>query len=84
MKSEFKAMLSRGAYVVVPTLYCDKQDTESYYTSVLSAAAAVDILVIPCIWTLQFSGQSFDGTIVPRIYAWANVRVILPVIEPLC
>jgi len=84
MTSQFRSMVSRGARVVMPTLYCDGQDTESYYASVLTAAASAGIKVMPCIWTLTFDGQTFDGTIVPRINAWTkavlgNPNVVLAV-----
>ena len=68
-------MVSRGARVVMPSLYCDGKDTQSYYSSVLAAASAANISVMPCIWTLTFEGQTFYNTIVPRINTWVNVRL---------
>lgn len=73
MASQFSAMVSRGARVVMPSLYCDGKDTQSYYASVLQAASSAGINVMPCIWTLTFEGQTFNSTIVPRINAWVNV-----------
>lgn len=65
----------------MPSLYCDGQDTESYYASVLKAAVSAGISVIPCIWTLTFEGQTFDKTIVPRINAWTNVSSLsIPIV----
>jgi len=78
MTTQFKAMKSRGARVVMPSLYCDGQDTQTYYSSVLSAAAAANMSVMPCIWTLTFEGQTFNKTIVPRINAWMNAIIKNP------
>jgi len=78
MTTQFKSMLSHGARVVMPTIYCDSKDTESYYASILAAASDAGINVMPCIWTLTFEGQTFNGTIVPRINAWVNAIIANP------
>lgn len=45
----------------------------SPYSEVISAAGSAGINLIPLIWTLTNGGQSFSGTVEPRINAVKTV-----------
>ncbi|THH04711.1 hypothetical protein EW145_g5315 [Phellinidium pouzarii] len=72
---DFKQMRTKGARNVITFDYCGNGDDASYYEDgylapeVIKAAGTAGLNIIPLVWTLVDSGQSFSTTTVPRINA---------------
>jgi len=78
MVSGFNQMKSKGARTVITFDYCGSGDDASYYETVIKAAGEAGINIIPLAWTLYDSGQSFQGTSLPKIQAVTKAVIANP------